>query len=197
MTTSTSLEEARFKREGDGWLFAAANPWIIGPRRTYLVNDEQKAALMVRVRRAKYLMLGAMVPIVAVMILVFIEAPWVTKADTLAAWLVFAALSLLLAAAIVACDTWNVQPLVRDLPRSTRKMTQRDVFRSVRDAVSVRMIVIFLVVFVLSALVQILGLALSHRNPGFALVQLAISLSFAVVCIAMLATKRQAETPPK
>jgi hypothetical protein len=193
----TAIEEARFKRDGNGWLFTTANPWIIGPRHTYLVDDAQKAALLVRVRRAKYLMFAMMLPFMALLIYLFIKEPWLAKPESVLAWLGLAAMSLVFAGVAIACDYWSVRPLLRGLPRSSGKVTHRDMFRALRDAMSVRMIVIFLVIFVLSGLMQIGALAFSQRSGGLELVQLTISALFAAACVAMLITKRRAaHTPP-
>ena len=39
------LEEAPFKPVDGGYVFQANNPWLIGPRRRYFVDDAQKAAI--------------------------------------------------------------------------------------------------------------------------------------------------------
>ena len=39
------LEEVAFKRISGGYLFVLNNPWLIGPRRRYFVNEAQKAQI--------------------------------------------------------------------------------------------------------------------------------------------------------
>jgi hypothetical protein len=39
------LEEVAFKRISGGYLFVSNNPWLIGPRRRYFVNEAQKAQI--------------------------------------------------------------------------------------------------------------------------------------------------------
>src|ERR1700688_562234 len=39
------LEEVSFKRIDGGYVFQSNNPWLIGPRRRYFVNEAQKAEI--------------------------------------------------------------------------------------------------------------------------------------------------------
>ncbi len=192
MSTSAGLEEARFKRDGDGWLFTTVNPWIVGPRRTYRVNDEQKAALVVRVRRAKWVMLAMILPLLALLVFVFVQAPWLARPETVSAWLILGALTLAFAGFIIATEYWCLRPMLRGLPRSSGKVSQRDAFRKLRDIVSVRTIVIFLVIFVLSFLVQAVGMALSSHRHAFDVINLGMSGLFTAVCIGILVDKLRA-----
>jgi hypothetical protein len=192
MSTSAGFEEARFKRDGDGWLFTTANPWIVGPRRTYLVNDEQKAALVVRLRRAKWVMLGLILPLLAVLVFIFVQAPWLARPETVSAWLILGAFSLAFAGFIIATEYWCLRPLLRGLPRSSGKVTQGEMFRKLRDVASVRTIAIFLAIFLLSFLVQALGLATSLRRSAFDVINLVMSGLFASVCIVLLVGKMRA-----
>ncbi|MFI5010789.1 MAG: hypothetical protein ACHQAY_00430 [Hyphomicrobiales bacterium] len=45
------LEEVAFKRIADGYLFVSNNPWLIGPRRRYFVNEAQKALIAECIRQ--------------------------------------------------------------------------------------------------------------------------------------------------
>jgi len=58
------IEEGHFKRVAEGWLFTVSNPWIVAPRRTYLVNDAQKPAIAARVRLARCLRLMVVLPMI-------------------------------------------------------------------------------------------------------------------------------------
>jgi hypothetical protein len=192
MPTSAGLEEARFIRDGDAWLFTAANPWIVGPRRTYRVNDEQKAALVVRVRRAKWVMLGLIVPVLAVLVFILVQAPWLARPETVTAWLVLGAFTLAIAGFLIATESWCLRPMLRGLPRSSAKVSRRDMFRKLRDTVSVRTLLIFLAIFSLSFLVQAFGMAISSRRGAFDVINLGMSGLFTAVCIGMLVGKLRA-----
>jgi hypothetical protein len=66
------LEEVSFKRIAGGYVFQSNNPWLIGPRRRYFVNEAQKAEIAACVRetlrRIKPLVFVAMVLIPAILI---------------------------------------------------------------------------------------------------------------------------------
>ncbi len=127
------------------------------------------------------------------LVFVFVQAPWLARPETVSAWLIVGALTLAFAGFIVATEYWCLRPMLRGLPRSSGKVSQRDAFRKLRDIVSVRTIVIFLVIFLLSFLVQAVGMALSssHRH-AFDVINLGMSGLFAAVCIGILVSKLRA-----
>jgi hypothetical protein len=45
------LEEAAFKQVSNGYVFTSNCPWLIGPRRRYLVNESQKAEIAECIRQ--------------------------------------------------------------------------------------------------------------------------------------------------
>ena len=48
---AVGAEQALFKPAGGGWIFSAPNPWTFARRRSFLVDDVQKADLVERIRR--------------------------------------------------------------------------------------------------------------------------------------------------
>ena len=46
------LEEAAFKQVSNGYVFTSCCPWLIGPRRRYLVNESQKAEIAECIRQS-------------------------------------------------------------------------------------------------------------------------------------------------
>jgi hypothetical protein len=66
------LEEVSFKRIDGGYVFQSNNPWLIGPRRRYFVNEAQKAEIAACIRetlrRIKPFVFVAMVLIPAILI---------------------------------------------------------------------------------------------------------------------------------
>jgi hypothetical protein len=66
------LEEVPFKRIAGGYLFQTNNPWFIGPKRRYVVNEAQKAEIAACIRetlrRLKPFVFVAMVLIPAVLV---------------------------------------------------------------------------------------------------------------------------------
>src|SRR5215831_975756 len=45
------MVEMSFKRVPAGYVFGAPNPWLIGPRQYYLLNEQQKSEVAVQLRR--------------------------------------------------------------------------------------------------------------------------------------------------
>jgi hypothetical protein len=66
------LEEVPFKRIAGGYVFQTNNPWFIGPKRRYVVNDAQKAEIAACIRetfrRMKPFVFVAMVLIPAILL---------------------------------------------------------------------------------------------------------------------------------
>jgi hypothetical protein len=143
------VEEAQFKRVPEGWLFTTANPWVFGPRRTYLVNDAQKPALAARVRRSRYIRLILLVPIALLLAAAFIMFPSSLNVRSVQAWLVWGAFVVLITIAISVSDYLTVRPLLRDVPRSSQKIALTDMLGRQGEAMSVRALAIFTLIFVI------------------------------------------------
>jgi hypothetical protein len=66
------LEEVPFKRIASGYVFQTNNPWFIGPKHRYVVNDAQKAEIAACIRetfrRMKPFVFAAMVLIPAILV---------------------------------------------------------------------------------------------------------------------------------
>jgi hypothetical protein len=60
------MEELSFKRISDGWVFQAPNPWLIGPRQSYLLNDAQKLEVAAQLRRMWTIVLVTIIVLVAI-----------------------------------------------------------------------------------------------------------------------------------
>src|SRR5882724_1540227 len=133
------LEEGQFKRIPEGWLFTTVNPWLLAPRRTYLVSDAQKPAIAARVRRARFLRVPAMLAMIALMVAAIVMNPallTMLKTSSLMGALIIGAFGVLTGAAILACDHLAVRSLLRDLPRSSQKIGYVDMMRSQSKAMS-------------------------------------------------------------
>ncbi len=73
------LKEISFKRAQDGWVFRSPSIW---PRRTYLMTDAQKVALVKPLRRMLMVQFGMIIVLVVVSNLTANYEPWTR-------WLVF------------------------------------------------------------------------------------------------------------
>lgn len=187
------LEEAQFKRDGDGWLFTVANPWVIGPRRTYIVNDAQKPALAERVRSGRRMRLAALTPCLALLIAVYIKFPSLLDTHTLNAWLAYGAFSLITAAVILQADYQTLRPLLRDLPRTSRKVKYVDMWRNMSPAMSVKSLAIFTLIMVLGTASSAMSALIGTRPnlfAAFAVIPSALcSMGFAWMLIMKLRAK--------
>jgi hypothetical protein len=151
------LEEAQFKRMPEGWLFTTVNPWIFAPRRTYLLSDAQKPAIVARVRRARYLRAAVMFAMMTLMVAAIVMHPALVtmiKTSSLMGMLIIGAFGVLTGATIVACDHLAVRSLLRDLARSSQKIGYADMMRGQSKAMSKTAIAIFAALLTLSAVGQ-------------------------------------------
>jgi hypothetical protein len=150
------LEEAQFKRVPEGWLFTTASPWVFARRRTYLVSEEQKPALASRVRRGRYLRVLAMIVVLLLVAAIAAMAPSLLRPSSLEFWAFLAAFIVVFTIVITEIDYLNIRPLLRDLPRSSQKITLADMVRNQADASSVKALSILTSIFVFAAATNML-----------------------------------------
>jgi hypothetical protein len=148
----TGIEEGRFKRVPEGWLFTASNPWIIGPRRTYLVSDAQKTAIATRVRRAAYVRLIVIVPMMFLVAAALVLYPSLKNPTSLEEWTVLGALVVAMGVAVIACDNRALRSALRGLPRTSQKVRLREALRNQAEAMSIRSLAIVTIGAVIGAL---------------------------------------------
>jgi hypothetical protein len=186
------LEEAHFKRVPEGWLFTTVSPWIFAPHRTYLVSDAQKPAIAGRVRRGRYLRFAVILLLMGLMAVGIIMNPAVlalVKTFSLTGAIVFASFVVLTVAAITACDYLNIRSLIRDLPRSSRKIGHADMVQSQAQAMSAPAIVIFASLFVVATAGKTYEALTSASGNWIAAIAAACFAPFALAFISMLVVK--------
>lgn len=186
------FEEAQFKRVPEGWLFTTANPWVFGPRRTYLLSDVQKPVLAARVRRSRYIRLILLVPIVLLLTAAFVMFPSSLNVRSVQAWLVWGAFVVLLTIAIAVSDYLTVRPLLRDVPRSSQKIGLTDMLGRQGEAMSVRALAIFTLIFVIGTAGQTYQALTSVRLGGLAAISVIAFAWLAFVFGGMLVAKLRA-----
>ena len=143
------LEEGQFQRLAEGgWLFANANPWLFGSRRIYQLTEAQKPAIASRVRRGVYIRLLLLIPFVLISVAGFLKYPALLEFRSGLSWLVFLAGCIVLGFVLNLSDYLNVRPLLGDVPHSSQKMPLRDMMRQQGQALSVRALAIFTLIFV-------------------------------------------------
>jgi hypothetical protein len=102
----SGVEDLAFTSVADGFVFQTNNPWLLGPRRRYFVNDAQKAIISACIRET----LRRLIPVVIVAAIVI---PLVLIGGTL--WLAFQGASLGVTATNAAGDTTSyIQAIDRD-----------------------------------------------------------------------------------
>jgi hypothetical protein len=186
------LEEAHFKRVPEGWLFTSVNPWIFAPHRVYLVSDAQKPAIAERVRRGRYLRFAVILLLMALMAVGIIVNPAVlalAKTFSLTGAIVFASFVVVTVAAITACDHLNIRSLIRDLPRSSRKIGHADMVQSQAQAMSAPAIMIFASLFVAATAGKTYEALTSASGNWMAAIAAACFAPFALAFISMLVVK--------
>jgi hypothetical protein len=146
------MEEMSFKRtSAGGWIYRAPNPWLVGPGRHYLVNDEQKSKVAAHQRRTWRILFWAILATVAVG--VPLAMPWAdqhTLAATVGSVLVGAAVGL-------ACNAYlarKIRPFIAGLAPTNERITQGDVFKT-QIAVFSRGYLVFFAVLSLALLVLV------------------------------------------
>jgi hypothetical protein len=186
------LEEAQFKRVPEGWLFSTVSPWIFAPRRTYLITDAQKPAIAGRVRRARYLRLLVILLLLAVMSIGIIMNPAVlmlVRTFSLTGAIIFASFVVLTVAAITVCDFLTIRPLIRNLPRSSRKIGHADRIQCQAQAMSAPAIAIFASLFVVATAGKTYEALTSASGNWMAAIAAACFAPFALAFIGMLVLK--------
>jgi hypothetical protein len=115
------VEEGQFERVPEGWLFVSWNPWIVGPRWSYLVSEAQKPAIAACIRHCRLVHVVLVLVLVAVQLVIFLRLPSLRDSHAMAGWIAFAGFVAVFTVSIAACDNFLLRPLIRDLPRAPRK----------------------------------------------------------------------------
>jgi hypothetical protein len=195
------LEEAQFKREPDGWLFTTVNPWVFAPRRTYLVSDAQKPAIAARVRRARYVRLVAVMFLLPLGVAALLMAPELMNPHLAMAWVALAAFGIVSAIVITLGDHFTIRPLLRGIPRTSRKIGYVDMVRTQTRALSVKALSIFTLIFLSGAANSACQLLWSPRGSEFgaigAIVYASLTILFGGMLVAKLRLPKTADNAAK
>jgi drug/metabolite transporter (DMT)-like permease len=147
------MEKTAFKQVPQGWIFGVPNPWLLGRRRYYLMNDAQKSEAAAELRRMWCFQFFAIVIVTA--LAVPLTMPWLSGQPTVT--LVVAGL---MGLAIGFVCNWyfcrKVGPIIAGLEPTTQRITMGDGFGIQVRAFSSRRILFYgllsLALFALSAL---------------------------------------------
>ena len=207
ISSTRSIARSGFIPVDGGFLFTALNPWLLGPTRRYLVNADQKQALIdiMTPRQPGRLWLHAGLIIGAVMVYtVGISLLWATFSPRPNPGLIDLfglALTLLVplyAVAIIATRRYlrRIQPIVSTAIPTRAKLSVGERYRAAGDNVSTILLVTGILLWSLSAAMNGIVIALAaskHRlaEPGSYLPILMIVLSVALVARFTWALRRR------
>jgi hypothetical protein len=160
------MEEATFKAVEGGYVFAAPNPRVFGPRRYYVLNDTQKAAVIDCQRLAARRMAPLIVAIVLIGAVLLVGAPIYIGSRLGDAVLLFG-MPILALFTVVTLELSLVrllEPVLKDLPRTnvTISLSERHL------AIARAMPTWLLIVCCASGVVMLAGgaLQLLHASAG-------------------------------
>lgn len=135
-----------FKQVSDGYVFRAPSPWVVGPARHYLVNEAQKTEIMAILMPPRpMLRVAALVIPLTLWLLVFTQVvvrfgfdlAHVTSRDIFVMCGLFV---VPLVAILQVFHWWNLRllrPVLADLPRTTAKIPNRDLYPALVEALPV------------------------------------------------------------
>jgi hypothetical protein len=154
------MVEMSFKRVPAGYVFGAPNPWLIGRRQYYLLNEQQKADVAARLRRMwRYLFVAVAVAvgvIVPITLSGFEQRPVTAFAFDI---LIGLAIGLALNAYLYR----SIRPMLAGLAPTAERITQTEAFQTQITVFSRRYIAFFgllsLAMFALTAARPLFGFA--------------------------------------
>ena len=138
MLVPAGVEEAFFKPTANGWIFSAPNPWTFARRRSYLVDDAQKADLALGIRRGLYYRMLVLVPVIALPYATLLLFPSLLRAPSVGLWLSLALLGVAVAVAINLSDYFAVRSLLVGQPRTAEHITIVEMLRRQARSMSVK-----------------------------------------------------------
>jgi len=121
------MAEASFRRVPEGWVYFAPSPWLVGCKRSYLLQEEQKAALAAKLRRIFRLLFVAIIGVLGVAMPLAFPAEQYGPFTRLA---VASLAGLMLGSAFNAYVCRTIRPLIAGLQPTTYRITRGDVFQA-------------------------------------------------------------------
>jgi hypothetical protein len=146
MSNAAEIEAVLFKRIGDRYLFQEPNPWIVGRKRGYLVNDVQKQQLLAIVmpgrplKRLLAITLGILLWTIAVSMMVSAASPHAdpTVSDAVA---MFVLIVVPIAFALVVASQRNLRrmrPILAGAAPTNERITHGELRQAMTKAISLR-----------------------------------------------------------
>jgi hypothetical protein len=193
MLLPAGVEEALFKPTANGWIFSAPNPWTFARRRSYLIDDAQKADLALGVRRGHYYRMLALVPVIVLPYAALLLFPSLFRAPSVGLWLSLALFGVAVAVAINLSDYFAVRSLLVGLPRTTEHINVVDMHRRQARSMSVKALAtLALIETVVTGFIFVQWLRLPRSDP-YMLIGPACFGLIAMLFIAMLVAKLRSQ----
>lgn len=177
----SGIEESLFKRVPDGWLFAAPRPWPFSPRPIYRVSEARKAALVARLRQAKYLRIFLIILLVVPAVALVVAQPVMLDPASPWGWLLLGGLMAIFFVIGSACDSWILNRPLRGLRPTDARITFGDRLRMQAEAQSLGTHILLAVVFFGAALSAAYRVAVPIDGPSFSPVALAAAVASALM----------------
>lgn len=196
MTTISMLrgmEEGQFERVPEGWIFVSWNPWIVGPRWSYLVSEAQKPAVAARIRQCRLIRVVLLVFLMAVELTVFLRLPALRDSHVFASWVAFAVFVAVFTFATAACENFLLRPVLRDLPRAPRKARKIELLRNQTHAMSLKELAALSIMCALSSAALLGTYSMSSGTNLFSLLGCVVGGFAAVHFFSMLVMKLRSE----
>jgi hypothetical protein len=138
-----NANDASFKPVPGGFVFQSPNPWLFGRPRYYVVNDEQKAAIMPILRRWRFVMIAMAIVMVPLMIGVMLVLQVRLHYSALVSIAVGSAVVLIPVLSMPHLYLMHgLAPLVGGLPRSDEGFSWRDQFERTAVAAPKAMLIV-------------------------------------------------------
>jgi hypothetical protein len=154
------MVEMAFKRVPAGYVFGAPNPWLIGARQYYLLNEQQKSEVAVRLRRMWGYLFVAIVVAVSVIVPVTLSG---IDQRPVTAFAIDVLIGLAIGLALNAYLYRSIRPLLAGFAPTTERITQGEAFQTQITVFSRGYIAFFgllsLAMFALSAARPLFGFA--------------------------------------
>jgi lysylphosphatidylglycerol synthetase-like protein (DUF2156 family) len=193
----TPPEELQFKRTSDGWVYTMLSPWILAPRRSYLVSSDVKPVLTARVRQAQSVQIWIIVPLVLLLGAVVSMYPQLLKQASILQWLGYAAILVaVVALPIIFANYFCVRDIVRNLPRTNQGVPYAEHFTRLGEMFSTKGLAGFLIFFALITAFRTYKLITAPTADAFTTLSAILPAITTIGFLALLIQRLRAERKP-
>src|SRR5207302_385253 len=117
--------------------------------------DAQKSALAARVRRSRYVRLILTIPMLLLLAGTLLMVPSLLRSRSVELWAVLGGFVVVFTIAIILGDYLTIRPLLRDIPRTSQKITLAEMMQTQSGAMSVKALSVLTLMFIFAAVMNI------------------------------------------